>query len=312
MKGRGLLYVDPPSSPVALAPFGVLPESVAGAVFVVSSVIAFVVGLYRLAVRTPIPALILLGAGLSLPVRTELSLGNDDLLCAGLIGIALSTRSRWRAVPLGLAMAIKPTMWPIVVLFGVDAVIAIALAAVLAVIGLATIVDVGRFFHHVIPYLAHGQQGIETLRTSLTDAAVAAGLTRGPVSLICLAVLVVALAYILFRAKGTNIAALAPLVVLLGLLLSTYSYIPYAVYLVVVLPLLRPRDKEFWLLGVALYLIGSSDVWTTHSLPHQLNTVFEFQVLAGLLLLVPIAVAPLRRAAIHAEASPPGVSESMT
>jgi len=295
----GAYYVDPPSSPVVLAPLGILSKSAAGALFIVVSVTAFVIGLYRLASRTPIPALIMLGAGLSLPVRSELSLGNADLLCAGLVGLALTVRHRRRAVPLGLAIAIKPTVWPILVLFGVDALIAIALAAALVVVGLATIVDVGRFFRNVIPYLAHGQQAIATVRTSLTDAAVAAGLPRGPISAICLVALVAALAYILYRARGTDKAAWAPLVLVLALLLSTYSYVPYVVYVVLALPLLRPRDGQFWLVGLALYLVGSSDVWNTNSFPHQLNTLLGFQVLVGLLLLVPIAANPLRAPGDH-------------
>ena len=62
-------------------------------------------------------------------------------------------------------------------------------------------------------------------------------------------------------------------------------------------PLLRPRKTQLWLLGVALYLIGSTAVWTTDALPHGLNTALSFRRLAGLLLLVPIAAVQLERGA---------------
>ncbi len=143
-RGEGF-YAHPPSSPVALAPIGLLPLRAAGAIFILGSVVAFTAGLYRLARQTPFPALILLGAGLALPVRDILYLGNVDLLCAGLIALAITTRPRFRAIPLGFALAIKPTMWPVVVLFGLDGVVGVGIAAIFALVGVLTIQELGRF-----------------------------------------------------------------------------------------------------------------------------------------------------------------------
>jgi glycosyl transferase family 87 len=283
-------YVHPPSAPVALAPLGVLPEHVAGVLFIVVSAAVFLAGLYRLAAHTPFPGLILLGAGLALPVRAELGLGNADLLCAGLISLAITIRARHRAIPLALAIAIKPTAWPVLALFGLDALIALAGAASLFAVGLVAIVDVNRFFHNVIPYLANGQRNVGTVRTSLTDAAVAAGTPRAPIAAACLVVLIGAIGYLLMRDRHGDLLRHAPLVVALTLLLSSYSYVPYAVYLIAVMPLLRPRESQLWLLGGALYLIGVNDVWSSDGLPDWLNTLLNFKVLGGLLLLLPIAL----------------------
>ena len=117
-----------------------------------------------------------------------------------------------RGVPLGLAMAIKPTVWPILVLFGFDAVIAIVLAGAFAIVGLLTIIDVGRFLSNVVPYLSNGEPAIDnTVRSSLTDAAVAAGLPHGPISILCLVVLLFSLAFIIYRARGSDFRVYAPL-----------------------------------------------------------------------------------------------------
>ncbi len=292
-------YLFPPSSPVLLAPLGVLSRSLAGPIFVVVSAGAFTYGLYRLASRTAIPALIVLGAGVSYPVRSEIALGNADLLCAGLIAISLSMRGRARALPLGLALAIKPTVWPILAVFGLDALVAAGLAMACVLIGLMTIVDVGRFFSNVIPYLSSGEPGTTSIRTSLPDAAVAVGLPHGPISALCLIALLVALAFIVYRGRGRDITAHAPLVIILALLLSSYSFALYIVYFIAVLPLLRPKASQLALLGVALYLIGSTDIWSSSALSHMLNTLLNFKELAGLAILVPIAAAGHRPARVE-------------
>jgi hypothetical protein len=286
-------YVHPPGAPVALSWLAPFPESAAGAIFIVVSAAVFLVGLYRLARQTPVPALIVLAAGLSLPVRDEIGLGNADLLCAGLIALSITTALRYRAIPLGLAIAIKPTVWPVLALFGMDALLALGLAAALTAIGLVAIHDVGRFFHNVIPYLAHGQVAVDTVRTSLTDLGVAAGLPRTALTVPCAIALVALALFVLWRTPPAKRLALAPLLVLASLLLSSYSYVPYVVYLIAVLPLLRPADTQLWLLGIGLYLIGASDVWATDALPHQLNTLLNFRVFFGMALLIPIAARPL-------------------
>ncbi len=124
----------------------------------------------------------------------------------------------------------------------------------------------------------------------ISDAAVAAGLPRAPVALICLAGLVALLAYITLRVPARERLRLAPLVVIAALLLSTYAFWIYVVYAIAVMPLLRPRDAQLPLLGVALYLIGSSDYWHSDSLPDTVNTISSFKTLFGLLLLLPIAI----------------------
>lgn len=294
--GSAWFYLHPPSAPVALAPLGLLSEATAGSILVVGSVATFVTGLFRVARTTPFPALILLGAGLSLPAREVIGLGNVDLLCAGLIALAVTIRSRYRALPLGLALAIKPIMWPLLVLFGLDALIAVGVVGGFGLVGLLTIKEVDRFFDNVIPFLASGQETVKAVRASLPDAAVAAGLPRSPIAIICSLVLLALLAYTVVRVPADRKLELAPLIVIAALLLSGYTFVPYVVYLIAVLPLLRPRGNHLVLLGVALYLIGSPDVWSSDRLPTELNTLLSFKVMVGMLLLIPIAATALRAA----------------
>ncbi|HEY2327043.1 MAG TPA: glycosyltransferase family 87 protein [Gaiellaceae bacterium] len=288
-------YVHPPAAPIVLSPFGLLREKVAGALFVVISASVFAVGLYLLARRTPFPALIMLGAALSLPVTTEIALGNADLLCAGFVALAFATTGRSRALFTCLGLAIKPTVWAVVVLLGVPGLVGFGAAVGLNLIGLAVIHDSGRFFHDVIPYIAHGQIGIPGVsRTSLADLASSVGIPHSDASIVTGIALLAALGWIVLRGArvGGDSARFAPLVVVLVLTLSTYSYTPYAVYLVALLPLLRPRHRDLPLLGVALYFICAPDIWSSNGFPHALNVALDYKGLAGLLLLIPVAARP--------------------
>ncbi|MGO8904812.1 MAG: glycosyltransferase 87 family protein [Solirubrobacteraceae bacterium] len=287
-------YVFTPSSALILTPFGLLGEIFAGELFMLLSGAVFAAGLYLLARRTPIAALIMLGAGLSLPLTSEFNISDADLLAAGLIALALATGGGRRAAFMCLAMAVKPTAWYVVAVLGVPGLIGLSAAVGLNLIGLAVVRDSGRFFENVIPFLAHGQQHVDTLRVSLPDAASSLGLPHSDVSVVTGLALILALAWILFKRREIgNLERCAPLVVLLGLTLSSYCFVQYVVYLIVVLPLLEPRESDLPLLGIALYLICAPDVWSSSSFPNALNVALSYKVLAGLLLLIPVAARPV-------------------
>jgi hypothetical protein len=171
------------------------------------------------------------------------------------------------------------------------------------VIGFAIIPGSSRFVHHVLPYLAHGQKTIDTIRTSLPDAAASAGLSHSAVSSLTALVLLGALALIIVR-RGLGCTECAPLVVVLVVILSAYSFPAYCVYLLPLLPLLRVADRHLTPFGVALYLICAPDAWLSYGLPHWSNVVLGYKVLAGLLLLLPIVAAPLRRVPPDARSVP--------
>lgn len=287
-------FVHPPSSPIVLSPLGVLSEKHAGAVFLLVSVAVFFAGLFLLARRTPFPALIMLGAGLALPVREAIGLGNADLLSAGLFALAIATFGTRRAVCTCLALAVKPTAWALVIVLGVPGLIGLGGAIVLNAVGLLVVKDSGRFFHDVIPYLAHGQVAIKSVRTSLPDAASSLGLPHSDTSVLTGLLLIAVLGWLVWKRSAIgDMTRCAPLVVLVVLLLSAYSYPQYAVYLIAVLPLLEPSDRDLPLLGVALYLLCVQDVWSSSGFPHRLNTLLLYKVLLGLLLLLPIAARPV-------------------
>jgi hypothetical protein len=247
-----------------------------------------------LARRTPFPALIVLGAGISLPVMSELALGDADLLAAGLIAIALATSGGKRAGCTFLALAVKPTAWYVFVVLGIPGLIGIGGAVMLNLLGFAVIKAPERFFNDVLPFLAKGQQKIPGLRASLPDAASSAGLPHSYVSAITAVLLIAALAWIVLKRHAIgDLTRCAPLVILLGLTLSSYCFVPYCVYLIAVLPLLEPRGRDLPLLGVSLYLICSHDVWSSSGLPHALDVALNYKVLAGLLLMIPIAARPV-------------------
>jgi hypothetical protein len=287
-------YVFPPASAIILSPFGLLDEKSAGAFFILLSVGVFMAGLYSLAKRTPFPALIMLGAGLSLPVTGTLRVGDADLLAAGLIALAIAANGPGRAGYTFLAMAVKPTAWYVFVVLGVPGLIGLSAAIGLNVLGLALIRDSGRFFHNVVPFLANGQQHISALRASLPDAGSSLGLPHSYVSSVTGLALILALAWIVLKRSAIgNLERCAPLVVILGLTLSSYCFVQYVVYLIVVLPLLEPRERDLPLLGIALYLICAPDVWSSSGLPHALNVALNYKVLLGLLLLLPVAARPV-------------------
>jgi Glycosyltransferase family 87 len=283
-------YVHTPSAPIVLAPLGLASERTAGAIFIVLSVAVFTRGLWELARPTGFPALILLGAGLSLPVAAQLGLGQADLLPAGLLALAVSRYRYQRATLVCLALAVKPTLWPIVIVLGVWALAGLAGAVLVNVAGIFLVRDSDRFFRYVVPYLSKGQKGVPDVRTSLPDAAASAGIAHPAASIICTVLLLSALCWI--AVYGRSIWA-APLIAILVIVLSPYSYVYYCVYLIAFLPLLRPRDSQLVLLGVSLYLICVPDVWSSNGLPSVLNTMLDYKVLLGLILLTPIAALPL-------------------
>jgi hypothetical protein len=251
-------------------------------------------GIYRLARRTNYPGLIMLAAGLSLPVTSELSAGDADLIVAGLIALALDSKGRTRALYAFLAFGIKPTAWYVFVALGWPGLIGGVAAVLLNVVGFAIIRDPGRFFHHVIPWLTHGQQGVDAIRASIPDIATAYGASHAPVADVTQALLVISLGLIALRLRGhPQRERAAPLLIVLGLMLSSYCFVQYLVYLVAVLPLLRPRRQDLVLLGLSLYLIGVRQVWSSSGLPHDINVLADYKVLLGLLLLVPVAARPL-------------------
>jgi hypothetical protein len=259
-----------PSELLLLSPLAAIPTRAALTVILMLSVLFFVAALLSLARGRWYAALFVLAAGLAAPVTAELSEQNVDLLAAGLVGLALAAErrhARWTWLTLGLAL--KPTVWPVAFAFGVPGLLALCAVAALNGVALLLVSHADRFFTGVLPFLSHGQASIEHVaRASIADALRELHAPNGLAIGIATVLLVGSVVY-LIRTTWPATRQAAPLLIIASLLFASYTFAIYAVYVIVVAPILRIRSElpDLVIAGAAAYLIGTNDSWGTSSAP---------------------------------------------
>ncbi len=310
-------YIFPPGAPVLLSPLIILSQHYAWFLFATLSTLLLPSALgwivHRQSPRLPwLTPLTLLGVALFYPYQEALSLGNVDLLCAGLVlsGLAMSLdSSHTRAgvlggILVGVAIAIKPTLWPVglVVLVMVPMAARIGLIAAALIptaIGLAIVPGTSRFFDFVLPYLSNGESSVGTPREALGDLARSVGVPGGAVttlSLVLTALLTVGLVAWSFPATSSRVgafrfAALGP-VVPLALLMAPYGFLPYSVYLIVALPfaLVSLRRWSAVAAGVGVFAIGAIVVLRVSG---SIDGLLQWRFLFGLAILLAVTAVGL-------------------
>jgi hypothetical protein len=310
-------FIMPPAAPVLLAPLGLLSRHAAWIAFAVPMVLLVPLGLAsilrQLRPALPwLPPLALLAVAVFLPYRKGLELGNLDVLCAGVVlcGISLLLRRSSPAtvaggVLLGVAVALKPTLWPLALVALVAIPLApriglITAAAVPTAIGLLAVPGIDRFFTYVLPELSSGEPEVNAKRQALGDLVRTTPVPDTAItvlSLLATAAVTLALIVICSRRRaeeGDPLWGFAPLgaVIPLALFLAPYGFVPYSIYLLAALPFAVVGGRPWMAVaaGLGVFAIGA-DVTLDFS---HLNGVLQWRFLIGVALLSLVALAGLR------------------
>jgi arabinofuranan 3-O-arabinosyltransferase len=313
-------FIFPPAAPLLLAPLGLLSRSAAWVVFTVPMVLLAPAALASIVRRMRptvswLPPLVVLLVALFYPYQVGLELGNVDVLCAGLIltGIALLMRrasASWvpilGGVVIGLAIALKPTLWPValVILAAIPMAPRIGLIAgglVPTAIGALLVSGLDRYFTYVLPQISEGEPDVYVKREALGDLARHTPLPDTAItvlSLLATVAVTVGVIWLCARSRGSGrpefvrFAALG-LVVPAALLLAPYGFMQYSIYLLVAVPfvVLDARPALALLAGVAIFLVGAQV--ELGSVGH-LGPLTHWRFLIGLALFVVVVAVGLR------------------
>jgi len=307
-----LPFVFPPSAGLLLAPLGVLPFNVAMTLFAVIQAIAISLACVlalQLAGRLhawTIPLAVLAGS-LLLPARNSMWLGNVDgvIVALELVMLLAAARNRWfwAATAFGVALALKPVVLPLAVIFILARhwkmlVPALLIPAVLSVAAMALGSDGIAFVTKVLPYLwGGGASNIQVVNISRAGAA--NNYLHLPAVLIVLlrlaaAAAIAALLLGAWRRAGSRVdagirVAEAASIVMLGVLLAfSYSWTHYILFLLPLFALYGFRGSivRGWMAAVAFYLLLFPDdpLWARISFPlSQLRLTFGMVLLAAAL-----------------------------
>jgi hypothetical protein len=292
-------YVHTPGATLLNVPFGLVSERSGAFALVLASAVAFVIGTLAAAAATNATprqtAIVMLAFGLGGPLLRELGLGNVDALCVLPLGLGLFYLTRGRGILggalIGLALTIKPTV-PLFVLLPLamgswsGTLSAVAVAAVLNLFALPLLPESSRFFDSVLPFLLKGKTA--GYNASLMASMQRAGVPDLLVTLVRIACAAGLLAfYFRFRVQmRRHPAAVVALLVLSTVLVTSYFFSVYFVYLALavgVLNLVR-GPLESSMLALSAYLLLSLD--TLRSSHEALDDLLGFRRAAGAALLL--------------------------
>jgi Glycosyltransferase family 87 len=276
-------YVDPPASTVVTSPLGLLSLTLAQKVIVIVAGLAALIAAIAVTrgqkgVALWAAALAALVVSFSRPFHHELVLANLDLIAMlpVALGLAALTRGHDRlgAVLMALGICVKPTAAAVLLaplLAGKWRVTALAVVTVIGVtlVGFAVVPHSWRFVTAVVPYLTGPEQSHTGYNGSLV------GLVRYlefggvlPTAVIEAAALLVfvALAARYWRQLNASLEAAVALCAIALLLVPSYSFEVYGLYLVLALPfMLRARGPtELTLLALAVLFLAIPDVVALH------------------------------------------------
>jgi hypothetical protein len=293
-------YVHPPGSPLLLGWLGALPQRTAALLYVGAVALALPVAVlwWMRTAGAPLrlAAAALLAATISLPYGKAIELGNIDALCLLLLAVGLSALAHRRrhvaTVLLAAAVVAKPTAGLVVlapILAGEVAVGIVALVGALGVnaLGLLVVPEADRFLTEVLPYLRDEQPYVD-VNGALAGVPSTLGAPRGTLATPIVAFAVVATVLAVYRYRRElrgDLAACVAVAVIAGLLVPTYSFDWYQIYLALAVPyLLRLRTSPSLAVaavaGFAVYCVVSKDVWRTDA-SAALDHVLELRTMVG-------------------------------
>ena len=322
------LFVYPPSSLLLFAPFGLLGFPVAKITIVLFDAAAIVLAagvclrIFGIGWRSAAGAITLVGLGLLAPVTQTLYAANvNGLVLAGEAAALLAAaRQRWMLAGafLGVTLAIKPILLPVVLLLAFQAkwralVLSLAIPAVLSGVALLLSVDGGLFFTRTIPFLIGGE-GQSGENISLAGAAAAMSL---PAWIAALSrVLALAGAAVIgwrrWRASDREplrLVEIASLIVLTTVLVASFGWPYYGIYLLpLLISLVDPASAmRSWIAAIGIYAVGGPDLGLWLRGGHLGFVLLHLRFTLGFVLLVLAIGARARRPELPAGARRQGL-----
>jgi arabinofuranan 3-O-arabinosyltransferase len=321
-------FLYPPSGLLLLLPLGAVGIAWAGRIFFIVDIAAIlaataiVLQLFGLRWRGLAGAIALFGLSLAWPVTSTLDAGNvNGPILLGLAAFLLAAQQgRWRAagVCLGLTLALKPILAPVLVVVALyrrwsALLVAVSIPLFLSAPLLAVVPATRRFFDTTLPLLVHGQNDqIQAASVSMQSAAmrlsVPTPLGRGAEA----CVLGLTLWLIWKRVHGSEaepsrLVESTSIALVGSFVLSSFAFAHYGVFLlpfaVSLVALSSPHPE--WLTLAALFCIGARHTWQVDVLPNSVNRIagerFTFALLA---LLLSFWIAARREAATPSVVAP--------
>jgi arabinofuranan 3-O-arabinosyltransferase len=300
---RNRYFPYPPSSLLLLGGFGAMPWPRAHFWFVLLDAAGILVGAacchaaFGLRWRSPAGALMLIAVALYAPVIQTLNAANvNGLVFAGQsAALLLAARGRFTqaGLPLGLSLAIKPILLPLVPLLALGrqwagAAVALAVPIVLSVPAILVIADAAVYARRVVP-CPPGRFSPENV--ALTGAAGYVGILEIALPLrIAVGAAVLWVACRMWRRRhpepAVALAEAMGLALVATFLLACYAWPYYALYLFpTFVAVVRPGAAvRRWPAALALYGVGGPDIRLWLMAGEVGDTLVHLRSTAGLLL----------------------------
>jgi arabinofuranan 3-O-arabinosyltransferase len=302
-------FLYPPSALLLLLPLGAFGVAWAGRLFfvldaaAVVAATAVVLELFGVRWRGVAGAIALFGLSIAWPVIYTLDAGNvNGPILLGLAAFLLAAnRGRWIAAGLclGLTLALKPILLPVVIVVGLyrrwtALLVALAVPVLLCAPLLIFVSPTRAFFHTTLPLLLHGQNTeIQAASVSLQSAATRLSVPMPLFRTLQLGVLGLTLWLVWQRMRGSKdepfrLVESTSIALVGSFLVSSFAFPHYGLFLLplVVSLAVRPSPHPLWLTLAAIFVIGVRQGWQVDVLPHAVNRITGERVTFALLALL--------------------------
>lgn len=259
-------------------------------------------------------AIALCGVSFAYPVFFTVGAGNvDALVLVGFAGFLLAASSgSWTTAgtSLGLAIALKPVIAPLVLVVAVyrrwkALTLALLIPCALSGVVLLAAPASRDYFSVTLPLLWHGQDAqIQHVSYSLRSVANRLGVPDALTGLIRLSVLLASVGLFWRRYRGSQvepqrIVELSTIVLAAAFLLSTFAFPFYGVYFLpfAIAATTRSSYLHHWLTWAALFCVAAKERWFLERLPDRMNQFLGARFILGFLLVLLSIYVGVRRAA---------------
>jgi arabinofuranan 3-O-arabinosyltransferase len=308
-EGAGdLLY--PPSALLMLLPLGALSLAWAGRLFffvdlaTILAATAILLAVFGLRWRGPSGAIALFAISLAWPVLFTLHAGNVNGPI--LLGLALfllaATRGLWTTsgIWLGLTLALKPLLAPLLIMFVLyrrwkPLGIAVAVPLLLSSVLLLAAPETRHFFDRTLPLLLEGQnQEIQDVSIALASVAERFSIPDPVTTAIQFVVLAVTGILIWRRwrshedAEPRRLVELSSIALVGTFLASSFAFPHYGIFLLPFAVSITDASSPYrdWLTWGALFCLASPIGWQLDVLPDRINDVLAERFTFALLVLL--------------------------
>jgi arabinofuranan 3-O-arabinosyltransferase len=311
-------FLYPPSALLLLLPLGALDVHAAKGLLFVANIAAILLAtglllrLFRLRWAGLAGAVALFGLSLAYPVFFALGAGNvDPLVLLGFVGFLIAAnRGRWMigAALLGLTLALKPVLAPVVLILllyrrWAAAFVAVLVPSVLSGIVLIAVPGSRAYFSNALPLLLHGQNSrIQEVSYSLVSVGRRLDVPVHVTDTIRVALLAATALLLWKRLKGSaaeprRLIELSTIALASAFLLASFAFPPYGVFLLpfAVAVAAETSAAQHWLTWSALFCIGATQSWYLDRLPRRLNQLLGARFTFGLLLVLVASYTTMRR-----------------